>query len=119
MLHLPRLSPVHFDNIPLTSSDGTINYQGRHHEVEITLNPYYDTTPLSFNDSQKTLALKYKSTLLYTERQHKSTTGLDSVAVRPSELVGLVLDPPEPIANKIFSHLNLDAEGLVLNADGT
>lgn len=99
--------------------DGTINYRGRHHEVAFTLNPYYNSTPLSFNDSQKTLALTYKSTLLYTERQNKFTTGLDSLAVRPSELVGLVLDPPDPIANKTFNHLNLDAEGLVLNADGT
>ncbi|GJJ08811.1 hypothetical protein Clacol_003030 [Clathrus columnatus] len=99
--------------------DGTINYQGRQHEVEFTLNPYYSSTPLSFNASQKTLALQYKSTLLYTERQHKTTTGLDSLAVRNSELVGLVLDPQEPIANKTFSHLNLDAEGLVLNSDGT
>lgn len=87
--------------------------------VQFTLNPYYGSTPLSFNASQRTLSLKYESTLLYTERQHKSTTGLDSLAVRSPELAGLVLDPPEPIANRTFSHLNLDAEGLVLNADGT
>lgn len=50
------------------------------------------------------------------------TSGLDPLAVRPAEigfpLIALA-NPVEPIPNKTFSHLSLDAEGLVLNADGT
>lgn len=83
------------------------------------MNPYYDTVPLSFNASQKTLALQYRSSLLYTEVKGKTTTGLDSLAVRSSTEVGDVINPPEPIANQTFNHLNLDAEGLAINADGT
>ncbi|GJJ08810.1 hypothetical protein Clacol_003029 [Clathrus columnatus] len=99
--------------------DGTVNYQGRQHIVDFVLTPYYDTIPLSFNASQQTLALNYRSSLLYTERQGKTTTGLDSLAIRSPEQVGLIMDPSDPIANTTFNHLCLDAEGLALNADGT
>lgn len=86
--------------------------------MDFVLNPYYDTVPLSFNASQQTLVLNYRSSLLYTELQGK-TTGLDALAVRPAGQVGNAMEPPEPIANSMFNHLCLDAEGLVLNADGT
>ncbi|KAF8515315.1 esterase-like activity of phytase-domain-containing protein [Hysterangium stoloniferum] len=97
----------------------TIDYQARQHIVSFTLSPYYDTTPLSFNDSQKTLSLTYLSTLLYTERQGKRTTGLDALAVRAAERVAFVEDPQEPIANTTFDRISFDSEGLVLNKDGS
>ncbi|KAI0777991.1 esterase-like activity of phytase-domain-containing protein [Irpex lacteus] len=83
--------------------DETINYQGRQHQIDFVLKPYYGTSNLSFNDSQSTLKLNYKSTLLYKDRL---------------PLIALA-NPVEPIPNKTFSHVSLDAEGLVLNADGT
>jgi hypothetical protein len=66
-------------------------------------------------DAQKTLSLKYRKTLLYSELGWGHTSGLDPAAVRPR----ILFDPYEPIANASYKHLSLDAEGLVLNADGT
>ncbi|KAF8578468.1 hypothetical protein K439DRAFT_1621271 [Ramaria rubella] len=100
--------------------DGTVDYQGRQHIVDFTLSPYYGAAPLSFNDSQLTLQLNYRSTMLYTERENKRTTGLDALAVRQPAFINLfVVDPAQPIANRTFNRLTLDSEGLALNADGT
>lgn len=103
-------------------SNGTINYQGRQLDIDFVLSPYYGTANLSFADAQKTLALTYKRTVLYTERNDVKTTGLDALAVRPA-VFGFpqiaVADPPLPIPAQTFNHLSLDLEGLVLNSDGT
>ncbi|OSD08066.1 hypothetical protein PYCCODRAFT_1358178 [Trametes coccinea BRFM310] len=101
--------------------DGTIDYQGRQHEIDFVLSPYYDDDNLSFEDGLQTLKLTYRDTLLYTERAARKTTGLDALGVRPAELLSHFLtieDPPLPIAPS-NGHLALDLEGLVLNADGT
>lgn len=101
-------------------SDGTVDYQGRQHDIDFVLSPYYGAVALNFADAQKTLALTYKSTLLYEERNDTKTTGLDALAIRPQD-VGFpddpLADPPMPIPFQ-FNHLTLDLEGLVLNEDG-
>lgn len=102
-------------------SDGTIDYQGRQHQIDFVLSPYYDADDLSFEDGLKTLQLRYRNTLLYTERGSQKTTGLDALGVRPGEVLYRLLafqDPPLPIAPS-NGHLSVDAEGLALNADGT
>ncbi|KAI9063592.1 hypothetical protein FKP32DRAFT_1571777 [Trametes sanguinea] len=101
--------------------DGTIDYQGRQHEIDFVLSPYYDDDNLSFEDGLQTLKLTYRNTLLYTERESRKTTGLDALAVRPAEPLSRLLtieDPPLPIAPS-NGRLTLDSEGLVLNADGS
>ncbi|KAH9852586.1 esterase-like activity of phytase-domain-containing protein [Lenzites betulinus] len=94
--------------------DGTIDYQARQHQIDFVLSPYYDTDDLAFEDGLETLQLTYRSTLLYTDRESQKTTGLDALGVRPADAA----DPPLPIAPS-NGHLAVDAEGLVLNADGT
>jgi len=100
----------------------TIDYQGRQHAIDFVLSPYYDDGDLDFDDAQKTLALTYKSTFLYSERNNVPTTGLDALGVRPAK-AGFpndpLADPEMPIPNSSFSRLSLDLEGLVLNKDGT
>ena len=80
------------------------------------------STPLSFTAAQQTLQLDYKNTILYTERQGVKTSGLDAQGVRPAQ-PGFpstpTADPAMPIPSSSFSHLSLDLEGLVLNADGS
>ncbi|KAI0047867.1 hypothetical protein FA95DRAFT_1588967 [Auriscalpium vulgare] len=102
--------------------DETINYQGRQFAIDFTLKPYYGSAQLSFVDAQKTLQVKYRSTLLYTERNGTATTGLDALGVRPSQ-PGFPsvaeADPELPIANQTFNRLSLDLEGLVLTPDGS
>ena len=101
--------------------DGTIDWQGRQHQIDFMLTPYYGTDNLDFDDALDTLQLTYRNTLLYTERNAQKTTGLDALAVRPaqplSEFISIA-DPALPIA-PANQHMSLDAEGLVLNADGT
>ncbi len=101
--------------------DGTIDWQGRQHQIDFVLTPYYAADNLDFDDALDTLKLTYRDTLLYTERTAQKTTGLDALAVRPAQTVSnniTIADPALPVAatNK---HLSLDAEGLVLNADAT
>ncbi|CDO75851.1 hypothetical protein BN946_scf184833.g2 [Trametes cinnabarina] len=101
--------------------DGTIDYQARQHQIDFVLSPYYGDENLSFEDALETLKLTYRNTLLYTERESRKTTGLDALAVRPAEPLSRLLaieNPPVPIAPS-NGHLAVDAEGLVLNADGT
>ena len=95
-------------------SDGTVDYQARQHQIDFVLSPYYGTSNLAFDVALNTLNVTYRSTLLYTERNDTKTTGLDALAVRPATSV----DPPLPEAPS-NDHLSVDAEGLVLNSDGT
>ncbi|KIP05896.1 hypothetical protein PHLGIDRAFT_128612 [Phlebiopsis gigantea 11061_1 CR5-6] len=100
----------------------TINYQGRQHDIDFVLSPYYGAADLTFNQSQKTLNVTYKRTLLYKDRFGVKTSGLDPLGVRAAELgypLVALADPIVPIPNSSFSHLSMDNEGLVLNADGT
>ncbi|TCD61258.1 hypothetical protein EIP91_008707 [Steccherinum ochraceum] len=102
--------------------DGTIDYQGRQHAIDFVLSPYYGDDELDFDDAQETLALTYKSTFRYTERNNVPTTGLDALGVRAAQSgfpSSPLADPQMPIPNSSFSRLTLDLEGLVLNSDGT
>lgn len=86
------------------------------------LKPYYGADNLSFNDSQQTLRLTYKKTLLYKDCRGVKTSGLDPLGVRPAEFGFPLLalsNPVVPIPNSSFSHLSMDSEGLVLNDDGS
>ncbi|TCD69611.1 hypothetical protein EIP91_007034 [Steccherinum ochraceum] len=102
--------------------DNTIDYQGRQHAIDFVLSPYYGDNNLTFADAQKTLALTYKSTFRYSERNNVPTTGLDALGVRAAQS-GFsrdpLADPQLPIANATFPRLSLDLEGLVLNKDGS
>ncbi|KZV76582.1 hypothetical protein PENSPDRAFT_598027 [Peniophora sp. CONT] len=102
----------------------TIDYQGRQHDIDFVLTPYYGSSDLSFADAAKTLELTYKSTLLYTDRDGSKTTGLDATGVRaassqyPDANVPAA-DPPLPIPSSSNNHLSVDCEGLVLKSDGS
>ncbi|THH12399.1 hypothetical protein EW145_g61 [Phellinidium pouzarii] len=108
-------------DFPSPSSDGTVNYQGRQHNIDFVLNPYYGVANLTFTEAQETLNLTYRDTLLYWDHFHTKTSGLDALAIRKQEIGFPSVapsDPPMPIPFE-FNHLTLDLEGLVLNADGT
>jgi hypothetical protein len=97
------------------SSNETVDYQARHHEVDFELFPYYGTDNLDFDTAKETLKLEYKKTTLYFERENTATSGLDPVGVRPETGD----DPGLPTASDDYPHLSVDTEGLVLNKDGT
>ncbi|EMD36215.1 hypothetical protein CERSUDRAFT_74243 [Gelatoporia subvermispora B] len=102
--------------------DGTVDYQARQHVLDFKLSPYYSADDLSFTAAQSTLQLTYQDTLLYFEREHTATTGLDALAVRPADSgfpTVISADPAMPIPATDFSHLTVDAEGLALNQDGS
>jgi hypothetical protein len=102
-------------------SDSTIDYQARRHEIEFILTPYYDASNLQFVDAGKTLQLKYRKTILHWDR-HAKTSGLNPLAVREAQS-GFpqkpLADPQMPIARTDYQHLCVDAEGLVIDDDGT
>ena len=113
-----------FVRIPVISvdSDGTIDYQARTHNIDFVLNPYYGDANLTFADAQKTLNLTYISTLLEFDRNHTNTSGLDALAVRPAQKKSVTVplpDPQMPIPSLEENHLTIDAEGIVVNTDGT
>ncbi|KZV76581.1 hypothetical protein PENSPDRAFT_747472 [Peniophora sp. CONT] len=93
----------------------TIDYQGRQHDIDFVMTPYYGNDDLSFSDAAKTLELTYKSTLLYTDSDGSKTTGLDATGVRPASSKYPLL----PIASSSDNRLSVDCEGLVLNPDGS
>lgn len=102
--------------------DGTVDYRGRHHQLDFVLTPHYDTSALDFTAAQQTLAITYKGTTLYTERGGGNTTGLDANGVRDAQSgfpSDPLTDPQMPIPKKKDNRLTLDLEGLVANDDGT
>ncbi|KAK7038479.1 phytase-like domain-containing protein [Favolaschia claudopus] len=100
----------------------TVDYQARRHELDFVLTPYSDSTPLPFEQAQKTFVLTYKNTVLYFERNNTKTSGLDPSTIRaamPGVGTNPLADPEMPIASTREPHLSVDAEGLVANVDGT
>jgi hypothetical protein len=100
----------------------TIDYQARQHEVDFTLSPYYDSDSLSFKKAQKTLDLKYKKTLLYYGPNGQKTSGLDALSSKPADQLYkkvTAAQPALPLPNATYAHVSVDAEGLVLNSDGS
>ncbi|KAF5359713.1 hypothetical protein D9756_002857 [Leucocoprinus leucothites] len=98
----------------------TINYQARHHEIDFTLTPYYDSNKLSFSSAQKTLVLEYKKTVLEFDVGQKTTSGLDPEGVRmPSQAINSPFPGPLPVVSATDNRLTLDVEGIIANADGS
>ncbi|KAF8604345.1 hypothetical protein BDV93DRAFT_492130 [Ceratobasidium sp. AG-I] len=93
----------------------TIDWQARQHSFDFVLSPYYDKSKLAFDAAAKTLTLQYKSTLLYSKASGSPTSGLDATGSIPNSTAYPVL--PAPLSQS--SKLSVDAEGLVLNADGS
>ena len=90
------------------NTQGTVDYAGRLHRYQATLNPYYGAGPTS----QDQLTMRYKTSNLFHE-PHKNTTGLDPLAVRPAS--GKL--PPLPQAPN--GKIAVDDEGVVYPGDGT
>ncbi|CAE6427449.1 unnamed protein product [Rhizoctonia solani] len=91
----------------------TIDWQARHHSFDFTLSPYYGEDKLDFDTAAKTFNIKYISTLLYSKAPGFLTSGLDAISSIPSTTTYPVLPAPD------LKKLSVDAEGLVLNADGS
>ena len=99
------------------TSNGTIDYQARHHEIDFILTPYYDSKNLDYASAQQTLTLEYKKTVLEFDGQ-KTTSGLDPQGVRNSS--GSSAFPgPLPIVSSTDDRLVLDVEGIIANSDGS
>ncbi|CAE6432243.1 unnamed protein product [Rhizoctonia solani] len=91
----------------------TIDWQARHHSFDFTLSPYYGKSKLDFDTAAKTFRIQYKSTLLYSKGPGFLTSGLDAITSIPNTTTYPVLPAPN------LTKLSVDAEGLVLNADGS
>jgi len=114
---LSSLRPLVSDSTRLECREHTVDYQGRRHEINFTLTPYYGSATLDYLTAAHTLQLNYRNTTLLYERLNKKTTGLDPLAVRTTPI--LPGDPPLPIASINDPRLSLDIEGTVVNDDGT
>jgi hypothetical protein len=92
------------------NTQGTVDYRGRLHRFDVTLNPLYSGS----TTSQNQLQLQYKSSTLFHRWGGIQTTGLDSDAVqRATEAF-----PDLPIASS-NSHITVDDEAVVHVGDGT
>ncbi|KAJ1300752.1 hypothetical protein OPQ81_002396 [Rhizoctonia solani] len=91
----------------------TIDWQARHHSFDFILSPYYGSSKLDFDTASKTFRIQYNSTLLYSKAPGFLTSGLDAISSIPNTTVYPILPAPD------LTKLSVDAEGLVLNADGS
>jgi hypothetical protein len=92
------------------NTQGTVDYRGRLHRFEVTLNPLYSGS----TTSQNQLKLDYKSSALFHRWGGILTTGLDPDAVQPADIVF----PDLPI-NSSNHHIGVDDEAVVHVGDGT
>ncbi|RSH81059.1 uncharacterized protein EHS24_008493 [Apiotrichum porosum] len=90
----------------------TVNYIARQHAIDFTLTPYYNSTNLEYQAAKSSFDLTYASTVLYKESDGTDTTGLDSLTYRNGSV-------PIPIPSVDFDRISTDAEGLVINPDGS
>jgi hypothetical protein len=91
------------------NTQGTVDFAGRLHRFDVTLNPFYGKS----TTAQNQLKLDYKGSVMFREIGGTPTTGLDATAVRPSNL----RFPDLPIDSQ--NHITVDDEGVVLPGDGT
>ncbi len=92
------------------NTQGTVDYRGRLHRFEITLDPLYSDS----TKKQNQLKLKYKGSTEFYRWGGIMTTGLDANAVqRATETL-----PDLPIASS-NSHVTVDDEAVVHVGDGT
>src|SRR5262249_21846924 len=87
-----------------------VDYRGRLHRFEVTLNPLYSGS----TTSQHQLQLQYKTSILFHKPGGIQTTGLDPDAVQSADLVF----PDLPIASSNQS-ISVDNEAVVYLGDGT
>jgi hypothetical protein len=92
------------------NTQGTVDYRGRLHRFDITLNPLNSGS----TTSQNQLQLHYKESTLFHRWGGVLTTGLDPDAVQPADLVF----PDLPISSS-NQHISLDNEAVVHVGDGT
>jgi hypothetical protein len=91
------------------NTQGTVDFRGRLHRFEVTLNPLYTGSAMSQNQLQ----MKYKSSILFHRWGGQQTTGLDPAGVQPADLVF----PDLPIASN--KSISTDNEAVVHVGDGT
>jgi hypothetical protein len=92
------------------NTTGTVDFRGRLHRFEVTLNPLFSGS----TTNQNQLQLQYTGSTLFHRFGGIPTTGLDPDAVQPGDLVF----PDLPIASS-NSHITLDNEAVVHVGDGT
>jgi hypothetical protein len=92
------------------NTQGTVDYRGRLHRFEVTLNPLFSGS----TTSQNQLQLRYKSSTLFHRPGGILTTGLDPNAVQPKDLAF----PDLPISSS-NNHISVDDEAVVHVGDGT
>ena len=88
------------------NTQGTVDFRGRLHRFEITLQPFYGASTASQNQ----LALHYHTSILFDDGQ---TTGLDPATTKPATR----RFPELPLASN--GHIPLDDEAVVHPGDGT
>ncbi|MGJ4942684.1 esterase-like activity of phytase family protein [Bradyrhizobium sp. HKCCYLS1011] len=91
------------------NTQGTVDFRGRLHRFELTLNPLYSGS----TSSQNQLQLNYKGSILFHRWGGQQTTGLDPAGVQPADLIF----PDLPIASN--KNISLDNEAVVHVGDGT
>ncbi len=91
------------------NTQGTVDFRGRLHRFEVTLNPLYSGSTTSQNQLQMT----YKGSALFHRWGGQQTTGLDPAGVQPKDLVF----PDLPIASN--KSISTDNEAVVHVGDGT
>jgi hypothetical protein len=92
------------------NTQGTVDYRGRLHRFEVTLNPFYSGS----TTNQNQLQLQYKNSTQFHWWGGVLTTGLDPNAVQRAT-PGF---PDLPIASS-NSHISVDDEAVVHVGDGT
>ena len=105
------------------NTEGTLNYQNRIQKFSISLTP---TDATASHPSSPNLHLQYLETVLFTDPKGQPTTGLDADATGSISFPGF---PQMPVATFTGDGWNgtgpggkritVDAEGLVLNSDGS
>ncbi|KAL8849779.1 MAG: hypothetical protein Q9221_005262 [Calogaya cf. arnoldii] len=106
------------------NTQGTLNYQNRIHTFSISFTP--DTKATASSPSPPNLSLIYKSTLLLTDPKGNPTTGLEADPSGGLQFNDFPLLPAATFTGNGFGEAgpggkaqSIDAEGLVLNRDGS
>lgn len=106
------------------NTEGTLNYQSRVHKFQITFTP--NASASVTNPSPPNLHIKYLTSIGFTDPDGTPTTGLDAATRGTASFKGF---PDLPVA--IYTgdgfggagpggrRVSIDAEGLVLNDDGS
>jgi hypothetical protein len=108
------------------NTEGTLNYQPRLHKFTVTFDPYAKKTNVSSSNPVSNLVFSYEDTILFTDPSGKPLTGIDPTGVL--NFTGLPSVPAATYTGDGFgagsseegdTRVCLDAEGLVLNEDGS